>query len=226
MLGWRSLNLTDFDVALMVACASWMNLDAIVAQNPQKFPQAVFPIYSVETLLTVTQLEKTLLLSCANEEVISKNVQDRESNFSVIDLSQWSNNIFEQNWQTIEEVLGVANEPTFRSIKNNNLAPVRRARIIDFGMQLDETKVALIVTLVPQNSRETHINLQVAPTEKNYLPPNLEMTIYNEKKEAIIEAKSRQKDNWMQIEIGGETGDRFSIKLILQLAIFSQEFCL
>ncbi|NET87068.1 MAG: DUF1822 family protein [Kamptonema sp. SIO1D9] len=225
----RSLNLTDFDVALMVACASWMNLDAIVAQNPQKFPQAVFPIYSVETLLTVTQLEKTLLLSCANEEVISKNVQDRESNFSVIDLSQWSNNIFEQDWQTIEEVLEITNEPRFRSIPNNSLAPVKRvkrAKLIDLGMQLHKTKVALIVSVLQENSRETNVKLQVIPTENICLPPNLEVVIYDEEKEAIIKAKSRETDNWIQIEFLGETGTQFSIELILELAIFSEYFCL
>ncbi|MBZ8180950.1 DUF1822 family protein [Oscillatoria salina] len=107
---------------------------------------------------------------------------------------------------------------------NHKLAGVRRGKIIDLGMQFGESHVALIVTIVPENSQETNVHLQVRPTGKTHLPPNLEMSLLNEKKEALLKTESREQDNWMQLELSGEPGDRFIVKLILGETSFSQEF--
>ncbi|MEC4982901.1 MAG: DUF1822 family protein [Oscillatoria sp. PMC 1068.18] len=109
---------------------------------------------------------------------------------------------------------------------NNSLAGVRQGKIIDLGMQLGANKVALFVTVIPENSIETNIHLQVRPTDKTHLPANLQMLLLNETGETLLQTASREQDNWIQLEFFGEEGDRFIVKLILGETSFSQDFYL
>jgi PIN domain len=56
----RTSSLRDFDSAEEVSCATSMNLDAIVTQNPQNFLDSPLPIWSVVDLRDRLLLEKDL----------------------------------------------------------------------------------------------------------------------------------------------------------------------
>ncbi len=106
-------------------------------------------------------------------------------------------------------------------------AGMRRVKLIDLGVQLDNKQVALVVTFTPQGDKGTNVHLRVYPAgEQTFLPPNLQLIVVNEKGETLWEAQSRSADNWIQRELNGEEGDSFIVKLVLGKASFSKEFIL
>lgn len=110
----------------------------------------------------------------------------------------------------------------------NPRAGVKRAKTIDLGIQLKEYKVALVATLMPQaDAEEIKINFQVHPADgKKYLPPNLKLIVLNEDGEKFDESRSRRYDQAIQLELAGESGVRFTVKLALGDAYITEEFVL
>ncbi len=109
---------------------------------------------------------------------------------------------------------------------NHPLAGVRRVKMINLGMQLEETQVALAVTLVPEGREGTSVHLQVYPSQQNYLPSNLKMEVLDESGNVFLEAESRRADNWIKLELSGDRGDSFAVKLTLGEACFHKQFVL
>ncbi len=109
---------------------------------------------------------------------------------------------------------------------NHPQAGIRRVKIIDLEMQLNETKVAFMVTLIPEAAGEINVHLRVYPTKSKYLKPNLELLVLDHEEEIFLSAQSRTADNWIQLEFNGEKGDRFMVKIVLGYASFSKEFIL
>ena len=105
-------------------------------------------------------------------------------------------------------------------------AGVRRVKMINLGMQLEESQVALAVTLVPEGREGTNVHLQVYPSQQNYLPSNLKMEVLDESGNVFLEAESRKADNWIKLELSGDRGDRFAVQLTLGEACFNKQFVL
>ncbi|NEO61206.1 MAG: DUF1822 family protein [Moorea sp. SIO4G2] len=109
---------------------------------------------------------------------------------------------------------------------NHPQAGIRRVKIIDLEMQLNGSKVAFMVTFIPEADGEINVHLRVYPTKSKYLKPNLELLVLDHQGEIFLSAQSRSADNWIQLEFNGEKGDRFMVKLVLGDASFSKEFVL
>lgn len=109
---------------------------------------------------------------------------------------------------------------------NHPQAGIRRVNIIDLEMQLNESQVAFMVTLIPAADGEINVHLRVYPTNGKYLKHNLELLVLDQQGEIFLSAQSRTADNWIQLEFNGEIGDSFIVKLVLGEASFSKEFCL
>ena len=146
-----------------------------------------------------------------------------------VNLSQWFQNTFEAGWQEIEALLNASQTRlAFRfrdsaSPKENPL--VRRGKLIDLGMQLAGFSVALIVEMKPQEEGTTHICLQVHPTgSQTYLPPNLQLVVFDETGSPLLEANSRRKDNYIQLQLKGEPGECFSVKVALEQTSITEKF--
>lgn len=54
----RRISIHDFDSAVELACATAMNFNAIVTQNPEKFTGAKLPVLSIKEWLKRQKLEK------------------------------------------------------------------------------------------------------------------------------------------------------------------------
>lgn len=63
----RKSSIKDFDSAEEVACATILNFDAIVTQNPQNFDEAILPIWSVNQLIQY-QIECQNQINSKNRE--------------------------------------------------------------------------------------------------------------------------------------------------------------
>lgn len=164
-----------------------------------------------------------------------------------VNLNQWFTNIFEQGWETVESLLAPT-EPelafNFRSLPDSIVddhfrrAPdsvldkpaisteaIRRAKLIDLGMQLAGYPVALVVKLQPESEHKTYILLQLHPTGgQQYLPPHLQLTVLDEFGSIFLEAQSRSADNYIQLQFSGLPGEPFSIKVALGDASVTEDF--
>lgn len=99
-------------------------------------------------------------------------------------------------------------------------------RVLDLGMELAGCPLALMVALLEKSDQTISILLRLSPMrERAKLPPDLRLIIY-EQNNIIAEAKSRFEplDNYIQLKILANIGERFSIKISLNEAIFQEYF--
>ena len=142
----------------------------------------------------------------------------------VINLSQWFENIFEAGWQTVEAFLGTQpNELafSFRSIPQSEESAVKFRKIdveccklIEFD--LSEQAVTMIVSLTEQSEQNMDISVALLPKPgQTYLPSNLKVMVLNEDGEAVMDVHAGSDNKTIQLEFGGEAGDRFGIMVAL-----------
>jgi hypothetical protein len=174
------------------------------------------------------------LLSYLSQLSIAKSVP---SDTTLVKLSQWLHNVSEASWQTVESLFSSAGSGmalSFRRVEgfgNNDSDQMedrlRRAKLIDLGMQLSGHSVALVVELRPESHQKTGILLQVHPTESQmYLPPLLQLIVLDESGEIFLEAKSRHVDNYIQLQFSGTAGEKFSVKVALGDVSFIENFAI
>ncbi len=154
---------------------------------------------------------------------------------SRVNLSQWFVNVFETGWQTIESFVNPA-EPdlafSFRSADSTLLIDdeqadisVRRAKLIDLGMQIAGYPVALIVEVIAGLNNKSDIILQLHPTGNQiYLPPLLQLTVLDESGLVFLEAQARSADNYIQLQFSGLAGEQFSVRVALGDASIMEDF--
>ncbi|MBD2002739.1 MULTISPECIES: DUF1822 family protein [Cyanophyceae] len=87
----------------------------------------------------------------------------------------------------------------------NPQAGIKKARLIDLGMQLGDHAVALVVAIMPRADGRTGVFLQVQPYRETKLPPHLKLSVLSESSETIpgLEVAARSND-----EGQGYTGDK------------------
>jgi hypothetical protein len=150
----------------------------------------------------------------------------------IINLSQWFENIFAVGWQAVDDLLGTQPELAFsyRSAPQGEESAVRfrkidveRCKLIEFGVP--EQAVTLIVSLAEQSEQDMDISVEVLPTSgQTYLPSNLKVMVLNEDGEAVMDIQAGRDNKTIQLEFGGEVGDRFGVKLALGDSSVTENF--
>jgi hypothetical protein len=162
---------------------------------------------------------------------------------TLVNLSQWLQNLSETGWQTVEALLGTTETNlalSFRSADNFRKLDsdpaetgVRLAKLIDLGIQLAGQPVALVVELRPEvdslrsmlDRSKTSIRLQVHPTgRQTLLLPNLQLVVLDESGAVFLEARARNADNYIQLQFNGEPGEHFSVKVALGSQSVTEDF--
>jgi hypothetical protein len=145
----------------------------------------------------------------------------------LVNLSQWFGNVFEQGWQTLDAVL---NPPTltpgfaFRS-RIPGSSNIQRAKRIDLGVQAGGHSLALVVTIELEDDRQTGIRLEMYPTgDRDYLPPQLHLTVLDQSGAVFLESISRNNDNYIQLVFSGIKGERFQVRITLEDSSVAEEF--
>jgi len=150
-------------------------------------------------------------------------------------LSQWLENVFDTSWQTLEALLGSTqtnlafsfrrNDNSQETSSQHHEASVRRAKLIDLGLQLAGHSVALIVELRQASQQKTDILIQVHPTgSQTYLQPLLQLIVLDESEEIFLEAQARSADNYIQLQFSGKPRERFSVKVALGDVSITENF--
>lgn len=153
----------------------------------------------------------------------------------LVNLSSWLQNRFEAGWQTLETLLDIkATDPAFgvrsgeqsREIDaNDSVVSISAGKLIDWRMQLADRAVVLNVKVTSRVDEEVNIRLRIYPAgEQTYLPPGLQLILVDESGATRLEAQARSNDNWIQVELSGEPGERFSVKVALENLSIIEDF--
>ena len=83
--------------------------------------------------------------------------------------------------------------------------------------------IALIVEIIPISQQKNHILLQVHPTGSQNLPPLLQLKVVDDDV-TFLEAETRSADNYIQLQFSGNSGERFSVEVVLGNAVITEYF--
>ncbi|HEY9782460.1 MAG TPA: DUF1822 family protein [Leptolyngbyaceae cyanobacterium] len=119
-----------------------------------------------------------------------------------VNLGQWFQHIFTDNWQSVEALLATEQNNfafSLRSASRLGEASVKRAKLIDLGLQLANQSVALLVAIAPDVDPKVTILVQLHPTNTDYLPPDIKLILLSDGS-TLQEVQSRSEDNYIQLK--------------------------
>lgn len=145
-------------------------------------------------------------------------------------LSLWFQNVFESDWRSIEELSKTDEESLAfspRSANHLNTASIKRAKLINLGLELKDKAVALVVMVFKEVEREkVDIRVQLHPASgEKYLPPNIKMVLLSAG-EIFDNAESRSwgLDNFIQLSLEGLPSECFEIQVTLGEVNVTEKF--
>ncbi|MEL6880632.1 MAG: DUF1822 family protein [Cyanobacteria bacterium J06607_10] len=155
-------------------------------------------------------------------------------------LGQWVEGVVEgvvedaiaAGWQAVDTLINpVELGFAFRSAATEFAEPsilndISRAKLIDLGIQLGQSaRVALVVHLMALDDGRTDIVLQLRPLgESPYLAAGLTLTVLDENDAMFMSATSREIDNYIQLRLSGQSGERFGVSVSSDAAEFYEQF--
>jgi hypothetical protein len=144
-----------------------------------------------------------------------------------VNLSQWFKNLFEADWQPLEALFGAQNLAfSFRSDSQFNEATIKRAKLLNLGVQLGSQSVAMLVAITPEVEQKVSILAQVHPVNgEAVLPPNLKLGLLSVSGEILQEVQSRSQDNYIQLKrFRGLPGESFNIRIVFGNVTITETF--
>ncbi|AFY49764.1 Protein of unknown function (DUF1822) [Nostoc sp. PCC 7524] len=145
-----------------------------------------------------------------------------------INLSGWLQQIYDASWQALETFLAPNTSSlafNFRSNSGLNTA-IKRAKLIDLGMEIEAQKVILLVALIPKSPQQVSIRVQLHPAcNQPYLPTNTQLFLLSEQGEILQQVQARVQDIYVQLKLfDGEVGESFSIQVALNSCQITEHF--
>ena len=139
-------------------------------------------------------------------------------------LSQWLQGILDEGWLTVDTLLSP--EANLAWSTRNASEEVKGGKLINLGMQLGDQTVALLVTVIPEESEKVGILFQLYPTGgERALPPNLQLTLLSKAGKTLQLTQSRSQDNYIQLKpFKGKPGTRFSVEVSIGDVSVLEEF--
>lgn len=132
-------------------------------------------------------------------------------------LGQWLTGAVTAGWRSLETLFTPDSQMAFslRNQPQTSEAAVRRAKLLDLGLQLGQHPLALLVAVTPLTDQTCELLVQVHPTDgERYLPPELQLVLHTEFGEVLQEVRSRQHDNYIQLKrFQGDVGELFNIQV-------------
>ena len=132
---------------------------------------------------------------------------------STTKLSQWLQNVFDETWQTIDSLINP--EANLEYGLRNPDEEIKRAKLINLGVQLGNQNVALLVNIKGETEGKLAVSIQLHPGgETRHLPPNLKLILLSKAGKVLQEVQSRTQDDYIQLKsFKGEKGKRFQIQV-------------
>jgi hypothetical protein len=91
-------------------------------------------------------------------------------------LTQWLQNTFDESWQAIDQLI---NPEAYLSFSTRNIASgVKRGKLINLGLQLEQQTVALLISVTSEANEKLGVLVQLHPTGTvQYLMPELKLVL-------------------------------------------------
>ncbi|MGB7442740.1 MAG: DUF1822 family protein [Coleofasciculaceae cyanobacterium] len=140
----------------------------------------------------------------------------------IVRLNQWFGNALEAGWQSVETLLEPQPELAcnFRSV---SLARVERSKLIELGVP--NKSVVMTVTVNKESEQKVDIYVEVNPTAAQAcLPNNLKLMALDETGTAVTELHTQSDSKTIYLELVGQPGENFSIKLVLDDFSITENF--
>lgn len=147
-----------------------------------------------------------------------------------VNLSRWLHGLFEDGWQSLETVLGTKDQEKLafglRSDARLAQASVKRAKLIDMGLQLSSQSVALLIAITEDAEQKVEILVQVHPARgATYLQPNLKLILVSDSGVILQEVQSRNQDNYIQLKrFRGVREECFNIQVAFGDTLVTETF--
>lgn len=139
------------------------------------------------------------------EKILFQTWQDR--------LSQWFENVFEAGWQSAETLFESQPELAF-NLRSISPARVERSKLIQLGTS--GQSVVMTVRVNQKSEQKVDLNVEVEPTKAQVcLPANLKLIALDETGTAIIELQTQSDSKTIYLELAGQLGEKFTLKLSL-----------
>ncbi|MEO1069673.1 MAG: DUF1822 family protein [Cyanobacteria bacterium J06638_6] len=152
---------------------------------------------------------------------------------AAIRLGQWLNGVFDQGWENVEALLSGPSPLAFSFRGGDDSPPpeaglvadVSRAKLIDLALQIGPQTVVLRVDLQAEETGSCAIRLQVHPAQPSpYLPPGLVLSVLEGDDTPFRQLRSRQADNYIQLQFSGQPGEPFRVLIQLDDAVYTEDF--
>lgn len=152
----------------------------------------------------------------------------------VINLKQWLDGIFQPGWEAIATVLQSHQLQLAPVRTRKSMVPVRTRKNIDSKVERgcvvtlgDESiKVSLVMDLEQTSDCKYAVGIEFWPAEGMYLPENLQMAVLDHNDQVVMEAKTRDDHQKLEMNFEGETNDQFSIRIGTSEVSITKKFML
>jgi len=180
--------------------------------------------YREATILGFTKTAVTGELHIRQLQPLENLLQHLSEIGQPVQLSQWLQGIVEAGWQSLETLLRPEATALAFNFRSEGLG-TRLGKPIDLGIQIAGHPIALIVAVTPESEQRIKVLLQVHPTTHPYcLPENLQLIVLDENGAKFLETQARNADNYIQLEVWGNVGERFCVKITLADATITEVF--
>lgn len=143
---------------------------------------------------------------------------------TLVNLSQWLQNVIDSSWQTLEEVLGSKQQQLVFARGDFSVETVVRSQPIELAIQSSAVLVALVVAVTATSATNRAIRLQVHSTTDKNLPQGLKCAVLDPSGNNILEVPAQKNDKWIQLDINGNPGEEFTVKVQMDDAIVTRNF--
>jgi Protein of unknown function (DUF1822) len=148
---------------------------------------------------------------------------------SGVNLTRWFEGVFETGWQTMEALIGI---DKLHLVSVRSMTPlkteVKRAKLINFGMQLGDQAVVLSLAVGANTNETVTVLVQLYPgPDISRLPSSLKLVMFSESGEMLQQVCSRGHDNYIQLRpFTGVPGDCFTIQVAFNNVSVTEDFVL
>jgi len=138
-------------------------------------------------------------------------------------LSRWQQEVFDQDWQKVEEILAQSPAEWRRNFRSRAKAEsIQRGKLLQ--LERAGEQVALLVELSATESATVNIYVTACPpNNKSSLPQDLRLMVLDNQGIAVMQARAKG-SQYLQLEFNGCTGEGFSVRVVLGDASITEAF--
>lgn len=194
--------------------SDWESVESVFNPPPETPP------------VEIEKLVKSNLRNLFKNAIETGKQKFEESKQNVEDLLFPDNNLIPAYRGGVNSSDESASEGDRTSINRFPQADATRAKLIDLGMRLGRTTVALLVAIAKEGDRTFKVYVQLHPAiGERYLPRNIKLSLISDIGKNLSESQSRIQDKYILLDdIEVDRDESFSIRVVLDDFSITEKF--